>query len=120
MSNLNQDRSPIEAALEEFHLNRVVPFDVPGHKRGKGNTELTAFLGQRCMSLDVNSMRPLDNLCHPVSVIKEGEELAAEAFGAGYAFFMVGYRQWCSPPVSEAISSYFPETYTEALLTPWY
>ena len=90
MSNLNQDRSPIEAALEEFHLNRVVPFDVPGHKRGKGNTELTAFLGQRCMSLDVNSMRPLDNLCHPVSVIKEGEELAAEAFGAGYAFFMVG------------------------------
>ncbi len=90
MSNLNQDRSPIEEALEEFHLNRVVPFDVPGHKRGKGNAELTAFLGQRCMSLDVNSMRPLDNLCHPVSVIKEGEELAAEAFGAGYAFFMVG------------------------------
>lgn len=90
MSNLNQDRSPIEEALEEFHLNRVVPFDVPGHKRGKGNPELTRFLGQRCMSLDVNSMRPLDNLCHPVSVIKEGEELAAEAFGAGYAFFMVG------------------------------
>lgn len=42
------------------------------------------------MSLDVNSMRPLDNLCHPVSVIREAEELAAEAFGAGYAFFMVG------------------------------
>ena len=90
MSDLNQDRSPIEEALEEFHLNRIVPFDVPGHKRGKGNPELTRFLGQRCMSLDVNSMRPLDNLCHPVSVIKEGEELAAEAFGAGYAFFMVG------------------------------
>lgn len=87
---LDQNRVPIAEALEEFHNNRVVPFDVPGHKRGKGNPELTAFLGQRCMSLDVNSMRPLDNLCHPVSVIREAEELAAEAFGAGYAFFMVG------------------------------
>ena len=35
-------------------------------------------------------MKPLDNLCHPVSVIKEAEELAAEAFGASHAFFMVG------------------------------
>ena len=28
--------------------------------------------------------------CHPVSVIKEAEELTAEAFGAEHAFFMVG------------------------------
>ena len=41
------------------------------------------------MSVDVNSMKPLDNLCHPVSVIKEAEELAADAFGAAHAFFMV-------------------------------
>ena len=41
------------------------------------------------MSVDVNSMKPLDNLCHPVSVIKEAEELAAQAFGAENAFFMV-------------------------------
>jgi arginine/lysine/ornithine decarboxylase len=34
-------------------------------------------------------MKPLDNLCHPVSVIKEAEELAAAAFGARHAFFMV-------------------------------
>lgn len=44
---------------------RVVPFDVPGHKRGRGNPELTKFLGERCISIDVNSMKPLDNLCHP-------------------------------------------------------
>ena len=35
-------------------------------------------------------MKPLDNLCHPVSVIREAEELAAEAFGAAHAFLMVG------------------------------
>src|SRR5699024_9872377 len=35
------------------------------------------------------SMELLDNLSHPVSVIKEAEQLAAEAFGAKHAFFMV-------------------------------
>lgn len=76
-------------ALNDFISSRVVPFDVPGHKRGKGNKELTNFLGEKCLNLDVNSMKPLDNLCHPVSVIKDAEDLAAEAFGAKNAFFMV-------------------------------
>ena len=42
------------------------------------------------MTVDVNSMKPLDNLCHPTSVIREAEELAADAFGASHAFLMVG------------------------------
>ena len=77
-------------ALERIRHDRLVPFDVPGHKRGKGNLELVRFLGEQCLSVDVNSMKMLDNLCHPVGVIKEAEELAAEAFGAAHAFFMVG------------------------------
>lgn len=87
---LNQERIPIYEALNQFKKERIVPFDVPGHKRGKGNKELTDFLGEKCMTVDVNSMKPLDNLCHPVSVIREAEELAADAFGAAHAFFMVG------------------------------
>ena len=90
MSKLDQSRAPILEALEEMKTARLVPFDVPGHKRGKGNPDLTAFLGEKCLSVDVNSMKMLDNLCHPVSVIKEAEELAADAFGAAHAFFMVG------------------------------
>lgn len=89
MNESNQNRAPVYEALEQYKEARVVPFDVPGHKRGKGNPELTAFLGERCLTVDVNSMKPLDNLCHPVSVIKEAEELAAAAFGAKDAFFMV-------------------------------
>ena len=81
---------PIYEALNKLKRERIVPFDVPGHKHGKANPELTEFLGEKCMSVDVNSMKPLDNLCHPVSVIKEAEELAAAAFGAAHAFFMVG------------------------------
>lgn len=90
MSELNQERAPIYEALERFRKMRVVPFDVPGHKHGKGNPELVELLGEKCVGIDVNSMKPLDNLCHPVSVIKEAEELAAEAFGAAHAFLMVG------------------------------
>lgn len=89
MYKLQQNKMPIYEALEKYKSMRIVPFDVPGHKRGKGNPELTNFLGESCMTVDVNSMKPLDNLCHPVSIIKEAEELAADAFGANHAFFMI-------------------------------
>ena len=85
-----QKSAPVYEALERFRKQRVVPFDVPGHKRGRGNPELVKLLGEQCVSLDVNSMKPLDNLCHPVSVIYEAEKLAADAFGAAHAYFMVG------------------------------
>ncbi len=89
--NLEKQKSaPVYEALARFRRQRVVPFDVPGHKRGRGNPELVKLLGEQCVSLDVNSMKPLDNLCHPVSVIMEAEALAAEAFGAAHAYFMVG------------------------------
>lgn len=85
-----QKSAPIYEALQKFRRKRVVPFDVPGHKRGRGNPELVELLGEKCVGLDVNSMKPLDNLCHPISVIREAEKLTADAFGAKNAFLMVG------------------------------
>ena len=79
MSELDQTRAPLYEALLEMKDSRLVPFDVPGHKRGRGNPELAEFLGKDCLDVDVNSMKPLDNLCHPTSVIREAEELAADA-----------------------------------------
>lgn len=90
MGELSQENAPIYEALQKFQKMRVVPFDVPGHKRGRGNPELAQLLGEKCVNMDVNSMKPLDNLCHPVSVIRDAEILAAEAFGAAHAFLMVG------------------------------
>ena len=90
MKKLSQERAPIYEALERFRKMRVVPFDVPGHKRGRGSPERTALLGESCVQMDVNSMKPLDNLCHPISVIRDAEKLAAEAFHAAHAFLMVG------------------------------
>jgi lysine decarboxylase len=88
-NKLNQNYTPIHRALEQQRINRIVHFDVPGHKGGRGNKDLKNFLGAECVQLDMNSMKPLDNLCHPVSVIKEAQELAAEAFKAKDAFFIV-------------------------------
>ncbi len=85
-----QTKAPLYEALENFRKKRIVPFDVPGHKRGRGNPELVQLLGEKCVGLDVNSQKPLDDLCHPASVIREAEDLAASAFGAAHSFFMVG------------------------------
>ncbi len=89
MSELSQACTPIYDALMEQKNIRLVHFDVPGHKGGRGNKELKRFLGDECVKADMNSMKPLDNLCHPVSVIKDAQQLAAEAFGAESAFFIV-------------------------------
>ena len=87
---LDQNSAPLLDALSEYRASRVVPFDVPGHKQGRGTPELTEFLGKQCLSVDVNSMKPLDNLGHPTSVIKGTEALAADAFGADRAFLIIG------------------------------
>ena len=60
--NWTQQDAPLMDALKEHLMNRVVRFDVPGHKGGRGNHELADFLGQRCVQIDVNSMKNLDNV----------------------------------------------------------
>ena len=90
MKKLDQNQAPIYEGLIKLRKKRIVPFDVPGHKRGRGNPELVELLGEKCVGIDVNSMKPLDNLGHPISIIRDAEELAADAFGATHAFLMIG------------------------------
>ena len=37
MDKKKQMHAPVYEALEKLKKRRVVPFDVPGHKRGRGN-----------------------------------------------------------------------------------
>jgi len=90
LKKLDQNQAPIYEALVKLRKKRIVPFDVPGHKRGRGNPELVELLGEKCVGIDVNSMKPLDNLGHPISIIRDAEELASDAFGAAHAFLMIG------------------------------
>ena len=43
MEKLSQESAPIYEALEKFRKMRVVPFDVPGHKRGRGIRSWSVF-----------------------------------------------------------------------------
>ena len=60
MEQVTQQRAPLLEAMQAHRLNRVVRFDVPGHKGGRGNHELAEFLGADCVRMDVNSMKNLD------------------------------------------------------------
>lgn len=85
-----QDKTPLIDAMLSYYNEKVIPFDVPGHKHGKGLPEYDKFLKKYGMELDVNSMKSLDIISNPKSVIKEAEGLLASAYGADKSFFMVG------------------------------
>lgn len=89
MKLLNQSNAPLFEAMKEYHKKNVIPFDVPGHKHGIGIKEMTDYFGSTMLELDVNAMKSLDNICNPIGVIMEAEELAAKAYGAEHAFFLV-------------------------------
>lgn len=86
---MNQNKTPLFDALKEYKEKSVVPFDVPGHKQGKGLREYTDYFGEAVLDVDVNSMKCLDNLNNPKTVILEAQQLLAEAYGADQGFFLV-------------------------------
>ncbi|WP_067727445.1 aminotransferase class I/II-fold pyridoxal phosphate-dependent enzyme [Oceanobacillus damuensis] len=85
----DQGKMPLFEALVHYAKQDVTPFDVPGHKMGAQLDPLKEVLGDMAMRMDVNSMKELDLLSHPQTVIKEAQELAAKAFGADHAYFLV-------------------------------
>lgn len=89
MSVKDQSKAPLFEALKNYHSRNVIPFDVPGHKHGAGLPELADYIGKKVLEIDVNAMECLDNISNPIGVIKEAEELAARAYGASNAFFLV-------------------------------
>lgn len=86
---MNQNSTPIYEALLNYQKKRIVSFDVPGHKQGKGHQPLVDAFSKQCLQLDYNSSKPLDNLSKPTGVILQAEQLAAQAFRAKHAFLML-------------------------------
>lgn len=85
-----QQKTPLFAALKKYVEDKTVSFHVPGHKGGKGIPEFQSFVGENILSIDVTSgILDLDTICNPLGVIREAEDLAAQAFGANYAHFLV-------------------------------
>ncbi len=51
--------------------------------------ELADILGERALALDLINIPPVDDLHNPTGIIREAQELAAEAFGADHTLFSV-------------------------------
>ena len=67
-----------------------IQFHIPGHKKGQGmDPEFREFIGDNALSIDLINIAPLDDLHSPKGIIKQAQELAAEAFGADHTFFSV-------------------------------
>lgn len=85
-----QARTPLFTGLLEHAKRKPLQFHIPGHKRGAGmNPEFRDFIGENALSIDLINIAPLDDLHNPHGIIKEAQELAAEAFGADHTFFSV-------------------------------
>ena len=74
------------AALKDYSLQDIAAFDVPGHKRGQGVKVLNQYFGHDLMRMDVNSLPLLDHVSNAKGVIKEAQELLADAYHADAAF----------------------------------
>ncbi|PTM59285.1 aminotransferase class I/II-fold pyridoxal phosphate-dependent enzyme [Desmospora activa] len=86
----NQFETPLFTHLQRHAQKNPTPFHIPGHKKGKGmDPEFRRFIGERALSIDLINIEPLDDLHHPDGVIREAQELAAQAFGADHTFFSV-------------------------------
>lgn len=85
-----QHHTPLFTKLKEHAKRNPIQFHIPGHKKGQGmDPEFRNFIGSNALSIDLINIEPLDDLHFPHGIIREAQELAAEAFGADYTFFSV-------------------------------
>ncbi|MFZ7942146.1 MULTISPECIES: aminotransferase class I/II-fold pyridoxal phosphate-dependent enzyme [Bacillaceae] len=87
---MSQNQTPLFSGLVAHARKNPIQFHIPGHKKGAGmDPEFRQFIGENALSIDLINIGPLDDLHHPKGMIKEAQELAAEAFGADHTFFSV-------------------------------
>ncbi len=89
MAGLDQRKTPLFDAVKKYVEDGVIPFHVPGHKKGKGMSELKEYIGEKALQMDANGMDELDYANNPSGAILEAERLTADAFGAEKAYFLV-------------------------------
>ncbi len=79
----------IEALLKNKKRN-IVPFHMPGHKKGRGvHRRFARLMRTDPFAIDMTEIPGLDDLHNPMGPIKESQLRAARLFGADRTFFLV-------------------------------
>ncbi|MEG0977617.1 MAG: aminotransferase class I/II-fold pyridoxal phosphate-dependent enzyme [Bacilli bacterium] len=89
MNRKLQKKTPYVSALKSYIAENNTVFDVPGHHQGEIKTDIDKIYSHKIFRGDVNCPRGLDNIMNPTGVIKEAQELMADALGAKYSRFLV-------------------------------
>lgn len=87
---MNQLQTPYFDALERYIDSGVTTFHVPGHQQGKGaHIKFRDFVKKYGLEADVSQVLGLDDIHQPDSVVKQAQELAAEAYNADKTYFLI-------------------------------
>ncbi|MBN8199421.1 aminotransferase class I/II-fold pyridoxal phosphate-dependent enzyme [Bacillus sp. NTK034] len=87
---MSQYKTPLFSGLLAHAKKDPVQFHIPGHKKGAGiDPEFREYIGDNALAIDLINIGPLDDLHQPKGIIKEAQDLAAEAFWADKTFFSV-------------------------------
>ncbi|MBP2325254.1 arginine/lysine/ornithine decarboxylase [Kibdelosporangium banguiense] len=91
---MDHSRAPVLEALRDYHERGFVPFNAPGHKQGRGiDPRVLEVVGRNVFTADVLTPNGLDGRRLDHGVLREAQELMADAVGADHTFFS---RQACT------------------------
>jgi len=86
----DQSKTPYLDALIRYRERGFTPFHTPGHKRGKGAPpKLIEALGRQLLDVDVAMAGGVEDTRESTGLVQLAEEMAAEAWGAEQAWFLV-------------------------------
>lgn len=88
--NRDHRKAPLYERLIEYIGRDRAGFHVPGHNSGAGAPWGAEERFRPVMEIDLTELTELDDLHAAEGVIREAQTLAADAFGAGQTFFLVG------------------------------
>ena len=87
---IDHSRAPIYEALCQYEEDNRTSMHVPGHKDGRVFDNQGDNHFANVLKIDATHSVGIDDLHQPTDFIAEGQELAADAFGADHTFFLVG------------------------------
>jgi arginine/lysine/ornithine decarboxylase len=89
-NNSNQQRAPFFEGLIAYRDAGIIPFSTPGHKLGRGAPdEMLEAFGRKVLALDIPHGGGVDDTHRTRGILREAEQLAASAWGASDAMFLV-------------------------------
>lgn len=84
-----QKQTPYLDAVKNYLKEKNVCFDVPGHHQKKIKTDLNSIYSNKIYEGDINCPYGLDNILDPRGVIKQAQDLMADATGAKSCRFLI-------------------------------